>query len=400
MFLGVWPSALAATLMTVTPWGGPPLRAQARLGIAAPIEDPTGNLAPRFRSLFAEAGTRLVRLSFWGTSHTASDQYTSVLRDRLQRRFGDGGAGAFLPAIPMTFYDRRDVIFETAAGFVGVSTRRTRGTLALGALGMALDARRAATARVRVRHPAVGIARLWVAGLGPERGRVALAIGARRVGRDVELGETALLELPLSHCPSETAAAEACASEVQSSIDVEAHHARVVALSTEASRGVVVESFGVSGARAAVTARWEETSFREQLSARSPDAVFLEYGTNESVGSTAISDHREALVALIARFRRAAPNALCVVIGPSNHPQSRGGRWYSNRHDLAVRDGYREVAFASGCGFFDLIAFEGGPTDMEAWVASAYALGDHVHLTDAGHQRLGEVLDAALQGRP
>jgi len=198
-------------------WNTPAVRAQERLGVNTPIEDPTRTLAPRFRALFQEASTRLVRLSFWGTSHTASDQYTSVLREALQQRFGDGGSGTFLPARPMTFYDRRDIAFEASAGFVGVSTRRTTGTLVLGATGMVLDARRTATARVRVRHPSTGVARLWAVGIGPGRGRVALTIGGRHAERELEVGERAMVELSVAGCASGAGASGGCDVDSHSS---------------------------------------------------------------------------------------------------------------------------------------------------------------------------------------
>ena len=381
-------------------WNTPAVRAQERLGVNTPIEDPTRTLAPRFRALFQEASTRLVRLSFWGTSHTASDQYTSVLREALQQRFGDGGSGTFLPARPMTFYDRRDIAFEASAGFVGVSTRRTAGTLVLGATGMVLDARRTATARVRVRHPSTGVARLWAVGIGPGRGRVALTIGGRHAERELEVGERAMVELSVAGCASGAGASGGCDVDRQPLIDVQASHARILALSVDASRGVVVESFGVSGARASDALRWDDGVFREQLVARPPDAVLLEYGTNESQGLGTGRERGDALIALIARFCNALPNALCVVIGPSNRPQLRSGRWSSNLRNLAVRDSHREAALAADCGFFDFISFEGGPSSMNEWVTQGYALDDHVHLSDAGNERLGTMLVAALLAPP
>ena len=61
------------------------------------------------------------------------------------------------------------------------------------------------------------------------------------------------------------------------------------------------------------------------------------------------------------------------------------------------------VALEHGCGFFDLVAFQGGALSMVQWAANdpAYASQDHIHYTRVGYQRLGEVLlSALLEGMP
>jgi len=358
------------------------VRAQDPVAATPAIESADPTWLPRLRARLEEARSRLVRLSFYGTSHTASDQYTSVLRTALQRRFGDGGAGAFLPMRPLTFADRRDVVFERASGFVGRSTRRTHGVLDLGATGLALEARGEARARLRVLHPATGVVRLWATGLR-DGARVSMRVGLRRDERMPRADESVMLELP----------AEA------GSLEVIASRARVLAVAVESTRGVVVESFGVPGARAVDAARWETRSFERQLAGRPPDVVFLELGTNESVGRGTVAEHRASLGTLIARFRQSAPAAMCVVLGPSNQPRMRGGVWTANERGLALRDVFRLEALAAGCGFFDLIAFEGGLGDLDDWVARGLVLADHVHLSDDGHARLAAALERALLGR-
>ena len=61
------------------------------------------------------------------------------------------------------------------------------------------------------------------------------------------------------------------------------------------------------------------------------------------------------------------------------------------------------VALDLGCGFFDLVAFQGGALSMVQWAANdpAYASQDHIHYSRLGYQRLGEVLlEALLDGMP
>ena len=93
---------LAACLLAL-----PVALAQAPLGAAVAIEDPSGDNVGRLRAALERArrGEGVARLVFWGASHTASDQYTGALRARLQRRYGDAGLGLVMPAQPFAMQE-------------------------------------------------------------------------------------------------------------------------------------------------------------------------------------------------------------------------------------------------------------------------------------------------------
>lgn len=350
------------------------------------FDDPTGDVLSQLRGRLSEASTRLVRLSFWGGSHTASDQYTGALRTRLQRRFGAGGTGRFFPAPPMTFYGRHDVVFTSARGFVGVNALHATTPMPLGIAGMALEARGEAVARFQA-PGSEGVARVFVEGLGHDEGSVTLEVGEAHETRTVAATGHAELTLPLS-------------SRGLPTFTLRASHVRVLGVSIEEARGVVVENFGVSGARAERAQHWESGSFDAQLDATPPDIAFLAYGTNESIGRRPIEDDRRALEALITRIRARAPNMICVVIGPSNHPLRRGGRWIVNTRNGLIRMAFRDAAAAQRCAFFDLIAFQGGPSNLDDWVREGRVLDDHVHMTDAVHEELAATLMRAMLSPP
>ena len=358
---------------------------QAQQAERVVVEDPTGVVLPALRTRLQEASSRLVRLAFWGGSHTASDQYTGALRTRLQRRLGDGGTGLFFPAPPMMFYDRRDLTFESARGFTGVNALRATSALALGSTGMALDARGQAVARFQLRHAMDGTARVFVENVGTEEGSIALEVGALRETRAVPAGARVEFSVPVT-------------SRLGMTFTLRASHVRVLGISIDHARGVVVENFGVSGARAERAQHWESASFHAQLDALPPDIAFLAYGTNESIGRRSVEGDRRALEALITRIRARAPRMICIVIGPSNHPLQRGGRWIVNARNALIREAFRAAAFAQGCGFVDLIAFQGGPSNLEAWVREGRVLEDHVHMTYAVHEEFAQGLMQALIG--
>jgi lysophospholipase L1-like esterase len=163
--------------------------------------------------------------------------------------------------------------------------------------------------------------------------------------------------------------------------------------------GVVVDTLGINGSRARYQLLWDDSIFREHLQRRKPDLVVLAYGTNESGDESPLEDYERDLRAVVARIRDAAPDASCLLIGPSDRPMQVEERVFEDRTRTArlIKVQHR-VALEHGCGFFDLVAFQGGALSMLQWAANepAYASQDHVHYTRVGYQRLGEVLLSAL----
>jgi lysophospholipase L1-like esterase len=384
-----WTCVLTALAMLGLVVSADPTHVGAQTTTPAPsIEDPLSIVVPRIRAALAQSRDHLVRLSFWGASHTSSDQYTGMLRARLQARYGDGGPGAFMPAPPANFYERRDVSFVATTGLSGIEAVSASRVSPLGAMGMALDARTNGMARFSVLHELRAHVRVFARAhplTGDQTARITVRYGRTQVEREMASNADAILELDADVVPSE-------------SFEVRASRTRLFGVSVEARQGVVVDSFGVSGARAEHADRWEDTNFQSMVRALAPDVVFLAYGTNESSGTRPVAEHARSLESLIDRLRRAAPSAPCVVLGPSNYPIQRGGEWVVRPRSAEVRSAFRAAAIGRGCGYFDLMSVQGGESNLESWVTEGLALGDHVHMTDAGHERLAAALERAIVG--
>lgn len=359
------------------------------LGRPIAIEDPRGAVLPRVQRALrrAERGDGVARLAFWGASHTASDQYPGFLRERLIARFGDGGHGLVMPAMPFPLYARRDLAID-GPGWTGLAVRgRDRRADRYGRAGYAIETTTPTFARVRVgARRAVRHVEAWALAQ-PGGGTLSLVVD----GSEVRSAPSAA---PPGTIYLEADVARAGRVEVRSAGDGPVRLFGV--LLESGAPGVIVESFGVPGARARDQLPWHEATLREQVARRPPDLVALAYGTNESGDRTPLSELDRDLHAVIARWRAVAPDAAILVIGPSDWPRLRAGRYAVRPRTTEVRDLYRRVALAEGCGFFDLLAFQGGAGSIPRWVAAGLALDDHVHLTDEGHARLAAALERAL----
>ncbi|MCX7808435.1 MAG: GDSL-type esterase/lipase family protein [Deltaproteobacteria bacterium] len=347
-----------------------------------------GIVLPRIRSILEQARNRLVRIVVWGGLHSSEDRFTARLRTRLQSRYGDGGPGAFAPAPPFPLYRRQGVIFLSSSGVTGIEATLTSRVSPFGAMGMALDLRQEGTIRFAIDRNLHGRVRLFVRS-HPLRGggvaRVALRYRDRNVERELSSNQEDSLEM---------------ITEIQANeaFEIRASRMRILGVSIEAPWGVVVDSFGIPQGRVDHSTRWDEASFETGLRALAPDIVMLEYGTNEAVGLLPPGESRLALEAFIDRIRKVVPNAPCVVIGPSNYPIQKGKQWFPRPSSGEVRAAFRLAAFSKGCGYVDLIAFQGGESNLDEWFSQGLVLASRVVMSEAGHEKLAEAIERAFTG--
>ena len=391
--------AIAGASAVTTLLGDVPLDEHGNpvLGQEIPIHDPSGwAMQPFLRALArAAAGEGQARVVVYGASHVASDSWTWVLRRTLQERFGDAGHGFILPAQPWRHYRHHDVSVESSQRLW--TTRRhtisQREPGMYGLAGVAVEtAQRGAWGRLDTGEHTASRFELWFL-RQPEGGTLDVRIDDRHVRR------------------VSTASAEASAGYELFTLP-DAHHTfevrargdgpvTVFGVSVEREvPGVIVDALGINGARAAAQLMWDATLHAEHLRRRMPDLVALAYGTNESGDDDQpIETYETELRRVVARVRETVPTSSCLLIGPSDRPVvNRDGTFTERPRTAAIIEVQRRVATDYGCGFFDMVAFGGGPLHMVQWAAidPAWAQDDYVHYTSRAYQRLGAVVSTAL----
>ena len=377
-----------------------------KLGLDIGIEDRDGQSMKALHDALARAGAGegQARLVFFGASHVASDLFTGHIRRELQASFGDAGHGFVVPVHPWRSYRHRDINIDS-------------------------DGKRWKTHRIRVGDSdveRVGIAGVAMASSGPGSfGSVRTAVDGE-YGRNAGFFELYYLKTPrggdldvlidnrrarrISTRASKTEPGYATfrVPDGPHSFEIRTLSKRPVwlfGLTVERDQpGVVVDTLGINGSRARYQLLWDDTLYQEHLRRRDPDLVVLAYGTNESSDESPLQDYERDLRAVVQRMRDTVPDASCLLIGPSDRPMQVEERVFEDRSRTAeLIEVQHRVALEHGCGFFDLVAFQGGALSMVQWAASdpAYASQDHIHYTRLGYQRLGEVLlSALLEGMP
>lgn len=370
------------------------------LGNFTPVENEAalGHFHQALSALSSTADQKnKVRIAVYGASHTQADIYSGYLRYYLQSRFGNGGPGFIPVGVERTW--SRHLDFKVATRNLKVQYANKRSTSPRGRFGLSGAA-------------AVAGPHAWVK-ISPENtfdpelaaSQYGLFYAAEPQGGEISVSVDGdrLVQLP-----TRSSVLEARYHTFERPVgwhDVEIRTlgsggVRLFGLSVErAQPGVVVDTLGIRGTRAASMLQWDQALWEEHLRRRSPDLVLMAYGTNETTDRyQPMESYERDLRQVLTRLRRALPRTSCVLIGPGDFPKAENGGWVTRPRLLEIIAAQRRLAPEFGCGFWDMFAFMGGPGSMDAWVRSTPRLGapDHIHLTPRGYVRMGMVLGDAL----
>jgi lysophospholipase L1-like esterase len=370
------------------------------LGVFVPVENESalGAFHAALAKLEANQlpGGKL-RILAYGASHTQADVYTSYLRHYLQSRFGDGGLGFVQMAKLDKRYHTQALQVESSGFNIEHAQRAAYGTKGwfglLGAAAVASSPGAFGSIRQNAeRRSAMGPVELDVYAMGHERaGGLRLFIDGMQ--QATWSTKSANPKLVVHSAASPSGFTEATVKPVGD------RGVRLYGVSVERpTPGVVVDTLGISGTRAANWLTWDEGPWAEQVQRRHPYLITLAYGTNETSDEhQPIERYERELDRVLTRLKRAAPQASCLLIGPADVAKKQKGAWVERRRLKHIIEVQRRQASLHGCGFWDTRRFM-GDGGIARWVRAApqMASADHVHLTRRGYVKLGLVLGDAL----
>lgn len=345
--------------------------------------------APRFteRCLQARGGNALVRVLHFGDSHLAgaTSSASTTCRTFFQSQFGDGGPGLGLPWVTR----QPGVTAHASAGW-------HRSQKAAGDGGMGLGA---------------GFMETWQSGEHAElQGsfvRFRLYLLADPSGGKVQVRADEVLQGELDLCgragqlvilDKVLPATPARGPRRLELRTVRGGRVRILGVALEAAAGVVYSPLAFNGARAAWTLAMPEALFQAQVQAEAPDLIIMAFGTNEAnAPDFSVDAYARDLAAILGRFRKAAPRAGLLLLGPPDGHLHQG----SSATLAGVIAVQKAAAAAAGGLFVDQQKAMGGPGAIDAWLQRGWARPDLVHLTPQGYQHLAPALLGALfQGSP
>lgn len=374
------PAKKAAPRITATQ------RAAARDKIAEQLRaddlriENAGTLAPFYALADQVLPTPQLHILQFGDSHTASDDWVNSMRTLLQTKYGDGGPGFVQAGRPYLGYRRFDARGQNSAGW------KTQGTMALGGDGWQGLSGVSISTSLPGQLVTLGASGEFLSVFylrQPGGGSVQVEADGHSLGTISTDGETGpgVSDFPLTPGPHDLALRTLDRAPV-----------RLYGWTLDNPQGLTWETLGINGAQANVLLRWDEAVWSAEVAARKPALVVLAYGTNEANSARwAPEPFRADLTAIVARLRRAAPQAAILMIGPPDC-----GRLKPLLHLTDVVEAERDFAREQKIAFWDWRQHMGGPGAIKTWVTAGYAQADYIHMTGEGYRMVGEMIVTSL----
>lgn len=360
----------------------PPYTVEEVLEVArqTPMEN-VAALVPFFEQLYRSqdgSGDGRIHILHYGDSHTAADEWTGFLRALFQNRFGDAGSGWTHAGRPWNSFRRLDLRSFASNGWYSDGLVGRSGDGMYGLSGVSITARRPGeSVSLEVLCDSLELFYLQQPG-GGSLSFYDNGVFVERISTDGETGP-GYFRYRATPGPHRFHLETADSSPV-----------RLFGWVAEQGKGVTYETLGINGAQASIVFNWEENLLANHVGKRNPALIVLAYGTNEAGNSDwNRENYRDMFASLIHRFRKMAPAASILVIGPPDRSvRTRGGWQIYDRVDRIV-EAQREAALGTGCAFWDMRAKMGGRGSMRRWVSAGLAQSDYVHFTAAGYRLLG-----------
>ncbi|HYO59922.1 GDSL-type esterase/lipase family protein [Archangium sp.] len=327
-----------------------------------------------------------------GASHTASHYFTDAMRNALAKRFGDAGRG-FIAAGKASDrlkpagvsreltgeWTMEDVLQATTPGQAwGLS-----GIRAVGAPGASLRIRFCEGCTAATTPPA-RLSLYWLD--GPGSGQMEVKVDGSPVPPEPPPPEP--FTVPTVRIRSFPVTGPAHEVEV---LNPGGGPLTVLGAALDLEqRGVAYDAVGLPGSTTSTLASMDPQALAAQLSSRKPQLLVFWYGTNESGQADLDAEKlRTEYGTLIARLRKDAGGAECLVIGTTDRLQQRADGGWEEAPGLArVVTVLPEVARAQGCAYWSARAAMGGDRGMLRWQRDGLGHADGTHLTPEGYEKL------------
>lgn len=343
-----------------------------------------------------EAGSRHVRIMHYGDSQLEGDRITGVFREKLQSSFGGSGTG-LLPAVQT----------------IGMATARVEHTPSLpnykffgSASFHAEHNQYGPLAQVAQVDTAATFTVTAIGGSTYPHCRSFNKVGLAMMGSGdctVSFGDS---ELPMT-CPLDSSYGglrifSASLPRSVSKVEIRVKgHMKVFGVMIDGQRGVSMDNIGMRGASGTFFTGIDRSSFAPFFQQQNVRLIILQFGGNSIPylkPGRSLSGYKRQIKSQIEYFKRIAPKARIIFIGPSDMATNVEDEMKTYPVLPMTVDSLRVAALESGVAFWDMFRSMGGRGSMVKWVESDPQLAgeDYIHFTPRGARRISELFYGAF----
>lgn len=331
-----------------------------------------------------------------GDSHVQADIYPGLVRNRLQTIFGKGGRGFVFPYATANTHAAYDYHTHDWGRWTYARNTQRHPRLPLGVTGVT----------ARTEDPQAGFRIRF-------NQRYHFKAGNRRLRIFCECDSAAFdLELRVNGA-KEPLIVGACRDSSNDYIDLQLADVKEVnrldvrmhrsgpgqtffqlygiSLERPDSSGLLYHSVGINGADFESILR--QNKMNRHLKALRPDAIIFDVSGNEYFSGLDRASFTHRLRKILSNLRETLPEA-AVIVSCSQDIHRHRYRPLPYTGDAAELA--RQVAFETGCAFYNYYHVAGEDHSMRKWYAHGMAKHDRIHLTYEGYANKAGLLSNAL----
>jgi len=347
------------------------------------------------RLLKAKAGTKPLRVLYYGDSQIENDRITSAFREIVQKKYGGAGRG-LVPVENM--YNTANNLIQTISENWETTSVATSGQepLDLGFLCKAFrvvhgenskDSLTSSWIRIRSNHEqaATGYSVVSMYYRASGMSHVSFALNDREpVVKELKGNAIRELRFLLGRTPHSLDLRFTTNGEIT-----------VYGLALESPTGIMVDNIALRGMAVPGWTKIDTSRLKQMASLLDPALVILHYGIN--VVPHIASDYgyyKAYLNQELACFSRILPDIPVLLVSVSDMAQKTEGLLASYPNLELILRIQKEAALENDCAFWNLYASMGGRGSMIGWVDRQPPLGnpDYVHFTPLGAEKVGTLL--------
>lgn len=173
----------------------------------------------------------------------------------------------------------------------------------------------------------------------------------------------------------------------------------ICAFSLEGDYGVQVSNIAMRGSSGTVFGRIRHNTLRPMFHELNTKLVLLQFGGNSIPffkDSLSVRNFASYFKSQIITIRRLCPDAMVIVIGPSDMASLEEGIYSTYEFLPYCVDRMREATTSAGGAFWSMYDAMGGKNSMPAWVEKGLAGKDHIHFSSAGAKFASQLFYDAL----